>query len=50
MSGRVSKPSARAGSFDAWDLRLLHAGGQLAALVLEIERPRASPRDARVAN
>lgn len=25
MSGRVSKPSARAGSFDAWDLRDLLA-------------------------
>jgi len=36
--------SGRSQSFDAWELQVLHAAGQLAALVLEIERARRGPR------
>ncbi len=36
--------SARTQSFDAWELQVLHAAGQVAALLLEIERARHGSR------
>ena len=36
--------SARGRSFDAWELQVLHAAGQVAALLLEIDRARHTPR------
>jgi hypothetical protein len=45
MGGLVLEAvSARTGSFDAWELQLLHAAGQVAALLVELERPRTGPR------
>ena len=36
--------SARSRSFDAWEVQVLHAAGQVAALIVEIEQVRNRPR------
>jgi transcriptional regulator with GAF, ATPase, and Fis domain len=40
----IEAVSARGRSFDAWELQVLHAAGQVAALLVEIERARCTPR------